>query len=174
MTLPSISAQVGWCSGAELAIQYFFLSSSFNVQPYLIYCIISIPCSEYLIIYFLMGFSVALITTVSDVSQILMNIPSNPVRKANDTFLNLQLEKGEQRQWELPATTERSWEQRSLQLQVLRLPKPALTLPDYIILLAEVPRTHRLQLPHSQQPVLSTHVGQALMSVAHPGNTLPS
>lgn len=59
-----------------------------------------------------MGFSVAFITTVSDVSQILMNLSSDPVRKANNTFLTLQLEKGEQGPWELPATTERSQEQR--------------------------------------------------------------
>lgn len=95
VTLPSITEQAGWCSGTELAIQYFFLSSPFHVQSHLIYRITSILCSKYLIINFLMGFSVALITTVSDVSQILMNLSSNPVRKANNTFPTLQLQKGE-------------------------------------------------------------------------------
>lgn len=53
----------------------------------------------------------AFIAMVSDVSQILMNLSSNLVRKANNTFLVLQLEKGEQRPWELPVTTEKIQEQ---------------------------------------------------------------
>lgn len=93
-----------------------------------------------------MGFSVALIINASDVSQILMNLPSNPLRKANNTSLTLQLEKGEQRTWELPATAGNSEAETSLDLQVPGLPKPALTLSNYILLMTEVPRICRL--PH--------------------------
>lgn len=118
-----------------------------------------------------MGFCVALITAVPDVSQILMNLSSRPVRQANNTFVTSQLVKGEQRPWELPVTRERSREQ-SLELQVPRFAKQDLILTDFIFLPAEG-LTDRA-LPQSQLPVLSTHPGQASTAAAGPGNTLPS
>lgn len=118
-----------------------------------------------------MGFCVALITMVSDVSQILMNLSSRPLRQANNTFLTLQLVKGEQRPWELPVTRERSGEQ-SLELQVPRFAKQDLILTDFVFLPAEGLTDHAL--PQPQLPVLSTHPGKASMAAAGPGNTQPS
>lgn len=83
-----------------------------------------------------MGFCVALITMVSDVSQILMNLSSRPVRQANNTFFTLQPVKGEQRPWEIPMTRGRIGEQ-SLELQVPRFAKQDFILMDLIFLPAE-------------------------------------
>lgn len=141
------------------------------MKSHLIYCITSIPCSEYLIISFLMGFCVALITMVSDVSQILMNLSSRPAKQANDTFLTLQMVKGEQSPWELLVTRERNGEQ-SLELQVPRWAKQDLILTAFIFLPMEG-LTDRTS-PQPQLPVLSTHPGHTSMSAAAPGNTLPS